>query len=101
MTVAKSNILHQCNDVTALIAQGDNAIGAIVGDGWYASPTGWRIERYGVGPAPHTARAKTRLDFGDGSRQWIATVGYCVIATTPNHDRKSVGGGSRERGTVV
>src|SRR3546814_20678171 len=43
MTVAKRHILYQCHDVTALIAQGDNAIGALDGDGWYASPFGWRI----------------------------------------------------------
>src|SRR3546814_10748663 len=83
MTVAKSHILYQCHDVTALIAQGDNAIGAIVGDGWYASPFGWRIERYGFGPAPRRFRAQIRLDYGDGSREWIATGPDWTIAPSP------------------
>src|SRR3546814_7280193 len=81
--VAKSHILYQCHDVTALIAQGDNAIGAIVGDGWYASPFGWRIERYGFGPAPRRFRAQIRLDYGDGSREWIATGPDWTIAPSP------------------
>src|SRR3546814_1731575 len=83
MTVAKSHILYQCPDVTALIAQGDNAIGAIVGDGWYASPFGWRIERYGFGPAPRRFRAQIRLDYGDGSREWVATGPDWTIAPSP------------------
>src|SRR3546814_11595949 len=81
--VAKSHILYQCHDVTALIAQGDNAIGAIVGDGWYASPFGWRIERYGFGPAPRRFRAQIRLDYGDGCREWIATGPDWTIAPSP------------------
>src|SRR3546814_10256242 len=32
-TVAKSHILYQCHDATALIAEGENPLGAIVGDG--------------------------------------------------------------------
>lgn len=73
MTVAKSHILYQCYDVTAHLIEGVNCLAALVGDGWYASPFGWRIERYGFGPAPRRFRAQLRLDYADGSRQWVAT----------------------------
>src|SRR3546814_1777031 len=79
-TVAKSHILYQCHDATALIAEGENLLGAIVGDGWYASPFGWRIERYGFGPAPRRFRAPLRIDYADGSREWVATRPDWMIA---------------------
>lgn len=73
ISVARDHLLYQTYDVTGLIAPGANVLGAIVGDGWYASPFGWRIERYGFGPAPRRFRAQFRLDYADGSHEWIAT----------------------------
>ncbi len=73
ITVARNHLLYQTYDVTKLIASGDNALGFVVGDGWYASPFGWRIERYGFGPAPRRLRAQLRLDYADGSHDWVAT----------------------------
>jgi alpha-L-rhamnosidase len=73
MTVARDHILYQVHDVTGLIVAGENALGAIVGDGWYASAFGWRIERYGFGPAPRRFRAQLRLDYDDGSSEWVTT----------------------------
>jgi len=73
ISVTKSHVLYQVHDVTDLIRPGANMLGATVGDGWYASPFGWRIERYGFGPAPRRFRAQLRLDYADGSSEWIAT----------------------------
>src|SRR3546814_10625028 len=50
-----------------------NALGVIVGDGWYAGAFGWRMERYGFGPAPRRLRAQLRLDYADGSHEWVVT----------------------------
>ncbi|HEY0621597.1 alpha-L-rhamnosidase [Sphingomonas sp.] len=83
ITVAKSHILYQTYDVTGLIAQGGNALGAVVGDGFYASPFGWRIERYGFGPAPRRFRAMLRIDYADGSHDWVTTGPGWKIATSP------------------
>lgn len=83
ITVAKSHLLYQTYDVTGLIADGDNVLGAIVGDGWYASPFGWRVERYGFGPAPRRFRAQLRLDYADGSHEWIATGPGWQIGQSP------------------
>lgn len=83
ITVAKSHILYQAYDVTSLIAPGENVLGAVVGDGFYASPFGWRIERYGFGPAPRRFRTMLRIDYEDGSREWVATGPDWKIATSP------------------
>ncbi len=80
ISVAKSHVLYQVHDVTDLIRPGANMLGATVGDGWYASPFGWRIERYGFGPAPRRFRAQLRLDYADGSSEWIATSPHWRLA---------------------
>ncbi|WP_121118310.1 alpha-L-rhamnosidase [Croceibacterium ferulae] len=73
ISVADRHIFYQTHDVTALIAASGNTIDVLVGDGWYASPFGWRIERYAFGPAPRRFRAQLRLDYADSSQEWIAT----------------------------
>lgn len=82
MTVAKSHILYQTYDVTHLLVPGGNQFGATVADGWYASPFGWRIERYGFGPAPRRFRAMLRIDHADGTRHWVTTGPDWRIATS-------------------
>ena len=73
VSVAADHILYQTYDVTDLVATGANVFGAMVGDGWYASAFGWRIERYGFGPAPRRFRAQLRLDYADGTSEWVTT----------------------------
>src|SRR3546814_4672201 len=67
------HVFYQVYDVTKLIRKGENALGVIVGDGWYAGAFGWRMERYGFGPAPRRLRAQLRLDYADGSHEWVVT----------------------------
>jgi alpha-L-rhamnosidase len=83
ISVASDHILYQTYDVTDLVVPGANALGVTVGDGWYASPFGWRIERYGFGPAPRRFRAQLRLDYADGSSEWIATGPHWRSAVSP------------------
>ncbi len=68
----RKTALYQAYDVTALVRPGANAIGAHVGDGWYASvvaPGG----RYAFGPAPRRLLTQLELTYADGSREIIAT----------------------------
>lgn len=83
ITVAKDHIFYQTYDVTALIQDGDNALGVVVGDGWYASPYGWRLERYGFGPAPRRLMAQLRLDYADGTSDWVVTGPDWRIGASP------------------
>src|SRR5262249_42602870 len=68
----RHRVLYRVYDVTGLVRAGANAIGAHVGDGWYASsvaPSG----RYAFGPAPRRFLAQLELTLADGSRQMVAT----------------------------
>jgi len=68
----RHRVLYRVHDVTNLIARGENILGAILGDGWYASyqsPVG----RYAYGPAPRRLLAQLELTYADNSREVIAT----------------------------
>jgi alpha-L-rhamnosidase len=72
-SVVKKHVLYQCYDVGDLVTDGDNVLGFTVADGFYAGAFAWRMERYSFGPAPRRLLAQLRLDYADGSSQWIAT----------------------------
>jgi alpha-L-rhamnosidase len=73
----------QTYDVTSLVTQGDNAVGAILGDGWFTGKVGYlgRAARYGSGP-PHL-KLQLELDYVDGQRQTIVSDGSWKTATGP------------------
>ena len=73
VSVASDHVFYQCYDATNLLRPGANALGALVGDGWYASAFAWRNERYSLGGGPRRFRAQLVLDYKDGSREVIAT----------------------------
>ncbi|WP_169512941.1 alpha-L-rhamnosidase [Actinopolymorpha alba] len=70
----RDRILYQAYDVTALVKSGDNAIGAILGDGWWSGFVGFdpRLagKLYGDSPA---LIAQLHLTFDDGSEERIVT----------------------------
>lgn len=65
---------HRTYDVTHMIAAGDNCLGAILGDGWYAGLLGYTGRRQFYGGAARF-RAQLELEYDDGSREVIATDG--------------------------
>jgi alpha-L-rhamnosidase len=68
----RRRVLYRVYDVTDLVRDGDNVLGAHVGDGWYASvvaPGG----RYAFGPAPRRLLAQLELTYDDGTRETVAT----------------------------
>jgi alpha-L-rhamnosidase len=66
-------ILYQVHDVTGLLQQGANTLGAEVSDGWYAGPSSFLTIAYLYGPAPRRLCAQLEIDYADGSREVIAT----------------------------
>lgn len=68
----EKRIYYRAYDVTKNLRSGKNAVGAIVGDGWYAGYVGYgnRREHYGS-----KIRAIVQLDieFADGSRETVAS----------------------------
>ena len=64
-------VQYQVYDVTGMLTQGDNAIGAILGDGWYAGYVGWQArQRYGDVPK---FLAHLAVTYDDGSTDVFAT----------------------------
>lgn len=75
-------ILYRVHDVTALVKAGANAIGAMVGDGWYGSylaPVG----RFPFGGAPLRYLAQLELTYDDGSRDTIVTDNRWSVSPAP------------------
>ena len=59
-------------DVTPLLHQGENVLGALLGEGWFAGFLVWKGHRnhYGASPA---FLAQLEVEFADGSRQIVVT----------------------------
>ena len=64
-------VQYQVYDVTGLLRQGENVLGAILGDGWYAGHVGW-LERQRYGDRPRLL-AQLVVTYADGGSQTIAT----------------------------
>ena len=67
-------VQYQTYDVTPLLAEGQNALGAVLGDGWYAGFFGFDPKHRGAlyGPRPHLL-AQLHVEYEDGTRESIAT----------------------------
>jgi len=63
---------YQTYDVTAAVRPGTNAIGAILGDGWFAGTAAYTGRRSIYGGYPRL-RAQLEIDYQDGTRDIVAT----------------------------
>ena len=72
----RKRISYQTFDVTELLRQGENVLGALIADGWYSGFVGFDAKRAGAhyGAAPELL-AQLVLWFADGTDQWIVTDG--------------------------
>ncbi len=70
-TEYRKRVLYQTYDVTNLMVNGNNAIGVLLGDGWYGSPLTW----FGVQffSPPDRFRAQLELDYADGTHDTVVT----------------------------
>ncbi|MEO6908560.1 MAG: family 78 glycoside hydrolase catalytic domain, partial [Abditibacteriaceae bacterium] len=74
-------VQYQTYDVAGLLQSGDNAWGAILGDGWYCGRVGWN-SRQTYGDRPKFL-AQLEITFEDGTRQIIATDENWAYASGP------------------
>jgi alpha-L-rhamnosidase len=72
----------QTYDVTAMLRPGANVLGAVLGDGWYASTVGYFGHRMNYGGFPRFG-AQLEIEFADGTRSEIATDATWRAATGP------------------
>jgi alpha-L-rhamnosidase len=66
-------VLYQTYDVTEQVMAGGNAIGAIVGDGWFGSAMAWLGKPFSFLPPPTRLLAQLEIAYADGTRDTIAT----------------------------
>jgi alpha-L-rhamnosidase len=78
-------------EVTSLVRQGANALGAIVADGWYSGYLGYglllgygphKTGRYFYGKTP-ALLAQLEIDYADGTKQTVATDATWKVSTGP------------------
>lgn len=74
-------VYYQTYDVTALLHSGENAIGAILADGWYAGNVGWLGQRYYGSKL--RLRLQLQLEYADGTAETVATDGSWRAALGP------------------
>lgn len=65
-------LYYNCHDVTDLLVQGSNAIGAILADGWYAGRLGWKNARNVYGTQPLFS-AQLEIDYADGTHEQVTS----------------------------
>jgi alpha-L-rhamnosidase len=64
---------YQTYDVTGMLAEGDNAIAALVAPGWYSTPLQWFQQPNVFGSSPPSFLAQLRIEYADGSVEWVTT----------------------------
>ena len=79
----RKRILYQVHDVTSLVRQGENALGAFLADGWYASAFSWNNGRWTFGAPPNRLKAQLELTFEDGTTQRVATDEQWTTGASP------------------
>ncbi|MFG0248318.1 MAG: family 78 glycoside hydrolase catalytic domain, partial [Phycisphaeraceae bacterium JB051] len=75
-------LIYQVYDVTALLNQGDNVIGSMLGDGWYAGRVGWPQSRQTYGKQPQLL-AQLEITDSDGAKTIVNTDGSWKTADGP------------------
>ncbi len=76
-------VLYQTYDVTSLVASGSNAIGAILGNGWFGSGMTWNGRPFLLLPPPVRLLAQLDIEYVDGTRDVVATDQSWVGAPSP------------------
>jgi alpha-L-rhamnosidase len=75
-------VYYNTYDVTDLVHRGDNAIGAILADGWYAGYLGGGPRRDNYGGKTRFA-AQLHISYTDGTSEIVRTDGYWKANTGP------------------
>jgi alpha-L-rhamnosidase len=82
-TVYDARLRYQTFDVTALLQAGPNAIGAILGDGWFRGRIGFGGGRRAIYGERLALLAQLEIEYADGSRERVVTDESWRAATGP------------------
>ncbi|HVJ17778.1 MAG TPA: family 78 glycoside hydrolase catalytic domain [Polyangiaceae bacterium] len=69
----RKRVQVQTYDVTDLVVDGENALGAILADGWYSGRIGFLGRSDYFGPGPKQLLVQLELDYDDGTSETIAS----------------------------
>ncbi len=81
-TAYQKRLQYQTCDVTALLRPGDNAVGVILGDGWWRGKIGAASVRNAYGTRL-ALLMQMRILYQDGSEQWVVSDGQWKASTGP------------------
>lgn len=71
-TVYNKRLQYQTYDVTALLQNGANAVGAMLGEGWFRSGLGWE-KNWAYYGKKLAFLCQIHLRYTDGTEEWIVT----------------------------
>ena len=77
----RKRVLYQTYDVTSLLVNGKNVIGALLGDGWYGSALTWAGMHFFAPPVRF--QAQLELEYSDGSHETVVTDESWKAAASP------------------
>jgi alpha-L-rhamnosidase len=69
----REHVRYQSYDVTRQLNSGTNSIEALLAPGWYETPLEWFQQPNNYGVTPPALRAELRIEYTDGSVEWVAT----------------------------
>jgi alpha-L-rhamnosidase len=76
-------IQYRAYDVTAMLAQGRNALGAVLGDGWWSGYVGWQETRGRYGSLENSLLVQLEVEFANGAMLTVGTDAAWRCATGP------------------
>jgi alpha-L-rhamnosidase len=74
---------YQTYDVTPQLTQGSNLLAALIAPGWYSTPLQWYQQPNVYGTTPPSLKAMLRIQYTDGSVDWVATDESWTAAPSP------------------
>lgn len=78
-------VYYRCYDVSHLIHSGENALGAVLADGWFSGYIGWGRNRNHYGDQPRL-RMQLNLTYQDGTSNTIGTSGDWRASPGPTRE---------------
>ena len=81
-TLYSARVFYDTLDITDALVKGENALGVMLGDGWFSAPErywGWRMQWWGF---PKLI-AQVELSYANGSKETIITDGSWKSSTGP------------------
>jgi alpha-L-rhamnosidase len=69
----RQRVVYQAYDVTSQLKSGKNVLAGLLAPGWYSTPLQWYRQGHNYGETPPALRAQLRIEYKDGSVDWILT----------------------------